>query len=193
MVNVRRPQPVLAESVAPLAEHRALDDAPLPPTALRLPDLSKLKNSFAGFRLTWKTAGEAAQWTGIGLGALLALWLIFGGRRGEVPAADAPAWTAPSRSQAEPEAPTWTPPAPEAPEAPRWQPSSAPAESASPAASGPYESSAPQLPTPDATGSMAGGPAARTAQRPDYHRPHVSGDSPPAEAQSLGITVPVPQ
>ncbi len=209
VVNVRRPQPAPAEPAAfsarPQVDGNGLDDAPLPPTALRLPDLSRPLKAISPLQFSWPTVGEALQWTGLGLGGLLALWLIFGGRAGPMRKYDnAPAPNTPAHAHTETKAPNWTPPAPDAPEAPRWE---------APKWQVPVETStspiAPETETPDGGQSPAtqfsppgeearsmppsGGPAVRTAQRPMGNLQPGPGDSPPGEAHSLGITVPVPQ
>ncbi len=205
VLNVRRPQPIQADA-ATLPTHsridgNGLDDAPLPPTALRLPDLAAVTKPFTQFRFKRRT-GEALQWVGIGLGGLLALWLIFGGRGG--PALDTS--NAPAPDAAGPAAATWTPPAPDAPEAPRWE---------APQWQGPAEGAEPDVPVnpanqipnrgdssspaPPAAGEEAchmppnGGPAARTAQRPPSTNAQPGPGTSPGETHSLGITVPVPQ
>jgi len=214
VLNTRRPKLVVADNTDEavhaashpgqgMGDRLLAGDAQLPPTLLKLPDLALLGRRlssirWSSFRLSstqWNkhTASEIAQWSGICLGGLLALWLIFGNRRGEMARpGETPAWTAPEQAQAAPAAP-WTPPAPDAPEAPRWEAPSAPAASASPSAAKPapaYESHS-MLP---GTGGLL---TAQREKHSDPPRPAPSdppaATSPGGEIQPLGITVPVPQ
>ncbi len=119
-MNVRRPRAFTGNGpiVAELAH--VADDA-LPPTVLRLPNLAAIPAEHG----IMQTVLSIMHWAFIAIGALLALWLIFGGRGGpkpvndELPAAPAraqvdspPAWNPPPLPTAgDSEAPKWTPPA----------------------------------------------------------------------------------
>jgi hypothetical protein len=181
---------------------------------LQIPDLAAAKPGFGGFHLP---IGQIAQWLAIGLGALVALWLNFGGHRPPSSTDDAPAWTAPERTKSETsmprpdpprgesDAPAWTPPVNAAP-AP--MPGSAPANPPAPMPNSPPSPSASPLETPapapeapplpeypsweqsSGRGSAPNGPVARTAELPAAPAP-ASGE--PVEAQPLGVTISVPQ
>lgn len=208
-MNVRRPG--AARSAVPHAktwpqpELRPLDDAPLPQTVLRLPDLPTFVKLLPENQTKLAAVGSIAQWVAIGLGGLLALWLIFGGRSAPLPEAnEAPPWTPPGETQADTAAPAWNAAAKSANSpAPAWQspmpapavtdpntdPNVQPSESNEPA---PPEFPADEDPWNSAA-HAASGPAVRTAQRVGVAGETVPADSRPAEAPPLGITVPVPQ
>jgi hypothetical protein len=171
MLNVRRPRS--SRNAALPGEEIVLatvvDDSPLPPTILRLPNLG----GEAAATTRSKSIASIAHWVGIALGSLIALWLIFGGRRGAMPDPDAaPSVNAPARADATPAAPVWVPPPLESAgesSAPAWKPPAAsaapiaapavtPAETApeatspldTPAATAPYEPQAPNEPQQEA-------------------------------------------
>lgn len=190
----------------PQIELRPLDDAPPPPTALRLPDLGAIVKRM---RTRQVSLGAVAQWAGIGLGSLLALWLIFGGgRRVPVELNEAPAWSPPGSSQVQTAPPAWKAPAEAASAAAFAQPpadaesqSSPPAAAATPDNQPPYQNDPlpPQLPEWDESARRAMPPAGaeisapRTAQRENAPVETVPDSRQPGEAPPLGITVPVPQ
>lgn len=204
VINVRRPNIVRAETpgvgVRPRPELRELDDAPLPQTVLRLPDLAAAMKRFSERKLS---AGSVAQWVGIGLGGLLALWLIFGGRRAPAPqAVEAPAWTPPASAQVETAPRAWNVPAasPTSTAHPSVQADVAPVSpEANPDGQQPSDNDPipPEFPEWDDSanreapaGTPSQDPGLRTARRAD-----VAGETPSgpqsSEVQPLGITVPV--
>jgi hypothetical protein len=213
VINVRRPAGMRAEMphgiTQPQVELWPLDDAPPPPTALRLPDLGAIVKHL---RKRHVSLGAAAQWAGIGLGGLLAMWLIFGnGRPVAVEVNEAPAWRPPGGSQVQTAPPAWQTPADAAPspafsqppvdaESPS-SPSSSPAAAGLPDNQSPYQNDPvpPQLPDWDESARSAlppagaDSPAARTAQRESVPAEPVPASHQPGEAPPLGITVPVPQ
>lgn len=212
VVNVRRPPAARSDTAPaqanPQADFRRIDDAPQ--TALRLPDLAAIVQRVPKKRIT---LGSIAQWVAIGLGGLLALWLIFGGGR---PLArevnEAPPWVPAKSSSAEA-----APAAPNGPDAagsqaPTWPPSDSQAPSApvhaDPNPSDPppsqNEPNAPELPDwNDADWNKSAHRAAppgnapqqavRTAQRADEPGNAAPGGPQPSEAQPLDITIPVAQ
>lgn len=195
VVNVRRPAGMRAEMphdvTRPQVELQSLDDAP-PPTALRLPDLGAIVKQM---RKRHVSLGAAAQWAGIGLGALLALWLIFGnGRPAAVEVNEAPPWSPPGGSPVQTARPAWQAPVDA-------EPPSSPAAAGSPDNQSPYHNDPvpPQLPDWDESASRAipppgaESPAARTAQRESVPAEPILDSRQPGEAPPLGITVPVPQ
>jgi hypothetical protein len=221
VLNMRRPAGLTSEihpAVAPpRTEACDQDEAPLPQTALRLPDLAAIVQRLPKNPFSSVSFGSIAQWMGIGLGALLALWLIFGGHG----TSTTEGTTSSGEASQAASLPAWNPPplAPEAPEAPRWQPPVADAPSldapAQPSAVKPSNDEQPGSPEwpawddaarrtapPHASPPVAQQPAAYVAQRPEANQAPppsadryqsqppdaVSGDLPP-----LGITVPVPQ
>ncbi|MEX0676264.1 MAG: hypothetical protein WD063_04275 [Pirellulales bacterium] len=213
VVNVRRPHTLRAEIAPaggqPHADLLAINDAPRPQTALRLPDLAAIVRNLPSKQFK---VGSVAQWAGIGLGGLVALWLIFGG--GRPPARDvndAPAWKPPARWESA--QPAWNGPGDASvSQPPAGQPSRARSPSAptfpDPNPSGQptnqNESAAPELPDwndPNwndsanraAPPAAAPRPETRTARRPDEHANQPPDGSQPGKAQPLGITVPVPQ
>jgi hypothetical protein len=209
VVNVRRPAGPRADashSIAPAQiDLRTLGDAPPPPTLLRLPDLDIIIKSLRKRSLSM---GAAAQWIGIGLGGLLALWLIFGGiRHAPLEVDEAPPWNPPASAQLQ-SAPAWQPSTEAAP-APAYsqQAIDADSQSLAPAAPGipnnespyPNDPQPPQLPEWDESAGRAAvppgaeGPVARTAQRVDVPLESATDNRQPGEAPPLGITVPVPQ
>jgi len=114
VLNLRRPSVTPGSSVTPCpsvkasevtppaiprpSELAASGEAAVPISVMRLPDLAELPKPLPKLTLSvW----SILQWIGIGLGALLALWLIFGGHRAPVrPVEKAPAWTAPVKRSA---------------------------------------------------------------------------------------------
>jgi hypothetical protein len=217
VVNVRRGNRVPAE-IVPEPERAAplgLDDAPPPPTVLRLPDLAAAVKTVRtlGSRIR---VGSIAQWAAIGVGAALALWLIFGGRAPQPAADEAPAWSAGESPPAD-APPAWhglnnsaasaSPPAdPDAAGAPEWNPPNAPAEGdfdpyqqMQPGDGDEYSPDAPSAgPQWDDSSQApaASGPAnapLHTARRPDAPATPSADRFQPSEAEPLDITVPVPQ
>ena len=146
VLNLRRPAPTMTASASKQQEGdvvmaAAVEEPPprLPPTALRLPNLATVGQ---GSPSQVAKVLSILHWVGIGLGALIALFLIFHGQGGPPedlgksetqPAAktESPSdWQAPPLPSAgDSQAPKWTPPAlaPEAGEAPRFEPAPAPA------------------------------------------------------------------
>jgi hypothetical protein len=214
VVNVRRPHLAPAEVLPdrPSAVPSGLDDAPPPQTVLRLPDLAAVVKSLPAMRGKLKLAA-IAQWAAIGLGGLLALWLIFGGHA-STPAIEeeAPAWSAPASATAD-SPPGWngpgssradaTPPA-------RAESVPMPAHEGNHGAPAehefdPYHQMQPggepgSAAGPDWDESAAGSgasPATRppvlTAQRSDAAGNSSADRFQPSEAEPLNVTVPVPQ
>jgi hypothetical protein len=203
VLNVRRPSAVRAEidqAVAkPHADLRGLDDTAQPRTVLRLPDLAAAVKRMQRPELN---LAAIAQWIALGLGGLLALWLILGGRRPPVSAVDeAPPWAPPGGSQVE------MAPAP----APQWQ-SQSPSARSAPAPSAPHASGQPSGPNtpsmPQApdwndpnwndSANRAAPPAGAARQEVRTARRSETGNGPPPgpqspQAQPLNVTVPVPQ
>jgi hypothetical protein len=179
VINVRRPAAARTETPhfqpRPEAEFPLLDDAPPPQTALRLPDLAALVKRLPKRHLE---GGAIAQWVGIALGGVLALWLIFGG--GSAPQSevnDAPTWSPPSSASS---APAYADPNP---------------STKQPNANDPVP---PELPEWDDSATRSAPPAApgagvRTAQRDNVPAQAQPPGAPPSEAPSLGITIGVPQ
>ena len=214
VVNVRRPLAArsnMAPAEAnPQRDLRRIDDAPQPQTALRLPDLAAIAQRVPSQQIN---LGSIAVWVAIGLGGLLALWLIFGG--GRPPAREvneAPPWAPAKSSSAEAAAAASNGPDAAGSQAPAWPPSDSPAPfapvHADPNPSDPppsqYEPTATELPDwndPDWNNSArraappgnAPQQAVRTAHRADEHRSRAPGGPQPGEAQPLDIMVPVVQ
>ena len=212
VLNVRRPNTVRAEidrlRANPQVDPRGLDDAAQPRTVLRLPDLAA---AVKRMRRPELNLAAIAHWVALGLGGLLALWLIFGGRRAPVSTVDeAPPWAPPGGSQVEmappPAGAAAAPPATEW-QSPSWEASSAPAPAApgpSGQPSGQNEPSMPQTPDwndPNWNDSVnrAAPPAAAPRQNVRTARRNETGNGLPSaaprspQAQPLGVTVPVPQ
>lgn len=199
VLNVRRPGTLRAEAEpAVAAPHTGIPGsettAPVH-TVLRLPDLAAAVKRMPRpqFNIV-----QIAQWVGIALGALLALWLIFGGRGpSSATESDAPPWAPPAA------APRATPPTTGAGTAPQWQ-LPTPAPETEPAAhdqqtvpSGSSQpSAAPDWNDPNWNNTAGGGaqrPPVRTAQRP---APTTNTGAPAPQspqAERLNVTVPVPQ
>jgi len=196
----------LADS--PLATPHERDESlPLPPVVLRLPIL-------AGARHKLPTIGIAqvrahASTVVLVLGGLLALWLIFGGRRSveRPPIDEAPGWAAPGTAKAppaqtEPAAamlPSQPPTAAEsetntAPYAAQAEP--APAFESTPVDN--HEPASPDLPPPGEPAPQDGTARAvptevRTATRAEETRWDGGNRVAPGEAAPLGIGTGVPQ
>jgi hypothetical protein len=204
------PADTVPERARSAASSLGLDDGPLPTTVLRLPDLATQVKSPRPIYARLKP-GAIAQWTGIGLGGVLAVWLIFGGHGSAPPVEKAPAWTAPAAAPASSAAPAWNGPgssgthAPRSPAAPsaatpppnsggaaagefdpfnQLQPGGPP----NPAAAG-TDGDAARVPAPG-NGVQPDG-SLRTARRPEA--PRAADGFRPSEAQPLDVTVPVPQ
>jgi hypothetical protein len=181
VLHARRP-PTLRVDASPISTTRldlaAPDDAVLPRTMLRLPDLTRAVRGLRQFKVNYL---EIAQWVALALGALLALWLIFGNRRAATPAPEAPPlWTAPATTPGKEPAGKDTP---ASAEAPQWAPPAAPYES---------EPTPPELPAEWAgTSGGAGAAPAYTAQRPEPPGNPAAVPRAPSDPQPLGITVPV--
>ncbi len=189
VVNVRRPGAKPPESGKPHqvrvdagdAEHAAV-----PKTLLRLPDLTIAVRSLQGMRVSY---WEITQWVLIGLGALLALWLNFGGRRAGKPVEAAPAWTAPGDVDGG-ASPQWKAPAAEEAKAPAWD-SGAPQYEPDP--------TPPEMPpewAESAGNASTAVPEYVPAQAYTAQRPESSGGEAPryensSDPQPLGVTVPV--
>ena len=179
---------------------------------MRLPDVAALTRPNSPAWYTY--LAPVVQWLAIGLGALLALYLIFGGHRTPVRTSDeAPAWNVPQ--PAAPAAPLYEPAAPNAepsvappgqqmpatvpapmlpPSAPLYEQSPVPGDS-QPAVS-PSVPPAFEIPHTDAAarrGAYAPAENLRTAQLPESSG-GVADDASRHEPQSLGITpIAVPQ
>jgi hypothetical protein len=204
VVNVRRPQLAPADAAPErirAADGLRLDDAPPPPTVLRLPevaaDVASLRPIVGKFKMA-----AIAQWAGIGLGALLALWLIFGGRTPARQMDEAPAWSAPAAAPAD-SPPAWNGPGSGRSAAP------APQESPPPGATAPEFDPFDQL-QPGGDANAAAAPADATSARGSAAHPTGQADGSlrtaqrppdagnadgyrPSEAQPLNVTVPVRQ
>jgi hypothetical protein len=209
VINVRRPASVRTETPhfqpGPQADFPLLDDVPPPQTALRLPDLAAMVKRLPKRN---RQLGAIAQWAGIAVGGLLALWLIFAD--GPPPVREinnAPAWSPPSAAKAKMAKPAWNVPGAEG-KSPAPARQTSPADASSPSADGDPNSNAqqpnpndpvpPDLPEWDDSAARAAppadaAPAVRTAQRDGVSAPKPPGGAEPSEAPPLGITVPVPQ
>jgi hypothetical protein len=232
VLNVRRPKSFRTEAGTVEDEDFILaavvDDTPLPPTVLRLPNLATSQYTARSTR----SIASIAHWVAIVLGGLLAMALIFGGRRGAMPDPQAAPLDSPARAEASPSAPAWVPPPLDSAgdsTAPAWKPPAAAAPPTSeasqvpappadpplqhtPEQNAPHEAqqeawprpsgdaapaSTPELPAAGTSAHAAppiggAGPVARTAQL-EAHLDPAGNDPAASEAQSLGITVPVPQ
>lgn len=82
--------------------------ARLPQVVLRLPALQIAGRMLPKF--SFELVRASASWIVLALGALLAIWLIFGGRVPAPSGIDTPTWTPPALAPAAPLAPAWTPP-----------------------------------------------------------------------------------
>ncbi len=160
VINVRRPR--AATSDAPIPSELVLnkaDDA-LPPTALRLPNLAAIPAPPS----TLNKIFSILHWCFIGLGSLIALWLIFGGRGGPKPTGeDIPA--APARAQVD-STPAWNPPALDTAgdsDAPKWTPPPASTATTAEAAAPPSMEIAPPAAAP-----AASAPVASESDAPSY-------------------------
>jgi hypothetical protein len=185
VVNVRRPSIARGDRGGLRAAQRVdlqrAADLEQPQTVLRLPDLAAAVKS-------WRpqvSLGTIVQWTAIGLGAMVALWLIFGSRppsAGEAESQSAPAWAPPARHVEAPQArPTATPQntsRPAAPGLPDWNDPNWSARAGAAPAVGPRSGQPPRE-------------SVRTAQRVDRPESNPSPGPPASDAQPLGITVPV--
>jgi hypothetical protein len=171
VLNVRRPKALRTGGTTSHSEDfilaTAVDDSPLPPTVLRLPNLAA--GSAAADARNYSIA-SIAHWVAIVLGGLIALWLIFGGRRGEMPDPDAA--PLPARAEADSGTPAWVPPPLESAgdsSAPAWTPpkaTTAPAAAAPPAIETPAPASTSQMApemAPPFDGPAANSPAAEGA------------------------------
>lgn len=193
VLGVSRPEPAPAPA-ARRPTSGVLEEGPAPPVILQIPDLAAAKPGFRGLSLP---IGQIAQWLAIGLGALVALWLNFGGHRPPSRTDDAPAWTAPERTKneapmarpdpprGESEAPAWTPPANAAP----LPNNNAVPETPAMAPEAPPLPEYPSWEQSSGRGPAPGGPVARTAERPAA----PSAPTEPVDAQPLGVTISVPQ
>lgn len=91
---------------APLRETSVLDEGPLPPVILRLPDLQAADVSHRGRRFATESQ---LYWAAIILGALLAMWLILSGGKPTPQATDdPPAWTRANPAPTASAAPSWS-------------------------------------------------------------------------------------
>ena len=188
VLNVRRPKALRAGGATGHSEDfvlaTAVDDTPLPPTVLRLPNLA----DGSATESTNYSIASMAHWVAIVLGGLIALWLIFGGRRGEMPDPDAA--PLPARAEADSATHAWVPPPLESAgdsSAPAWTPpkaTSAPAaDAAPPAIETPSPTSTPEMaPAFNGPESNAAG-AAPTAgdeepQQEAWPRPATSNPNP---------------
>lgn len=201
VINVRRPR--VAPGEAPIAAELVIKpDELLPTTVLRLPNLAAIPAS----RGTLNKVLSIAHWCFIGLGSLLALWLIFGGRGGPKPTGDELPAAAPVRAQADTTS-AWNPPPLDTAgdsDAPKWTP---PAASAAPAAATPtvpeMNYAPPAMDTAPADMDMAppaGAPAAASSpapaetESPSHESWPQGGGSAPAEpAAPKADSLPEPQ
>ncbi len=180
----------------------------LPPVVLRLNELAPQSRSWPRIALDVRTHGS---WALLGMGALVATWLIFGGKRPEPrPVDEAPSWTPPVATSttapaiqqplaaetapaAEPPMPSAAPPAPSA-AAPSAEAPAAPQFEQPPAVD-----QGPSLPPPTEPGAedsaiRARATQIRTARAEGDTR--LDGGAPsaaPGEAAPLGITTEAPQ
>jgi hypothetical protein len=145
VINVRRPRATLGEAPIPAELVLAKADETLPPTALRLPNLAAIPAPPS----TLNKIFSILHWCFIGLGSLIALWLIFGGRGGPKPTGeDIPA--APARAQVD-STPAWNPPALDTAgdsDAPKWTPPPASVAPTTPAEAPPSMEIAPPAAAP---------------------------------------------
>ncbi len=149
VINVRRPRAVASDAPIPAELVLAKADEALPPTALRLPNLAAIPAPPS----TLNKIFSILHWCFIGLGSLIALWLIFGGRGGPKPTGnDLPA--APARAQVD-ATPAWNPPPLDTAgdsDAPKWTPPPASAATTAEAAAPPsMEIASPPAPTSSAS------------------------------------------
>jgi hypothetical protein len=195
-----------------IAEVGGLDEIPLPAVVLQLPDLKSSSYLRRGGRVPLATH---AYWVALVLGALLAFWLVFSGRKSiEPPADEAPAWTGQAAPAADRVISSWGDNTGEqsAP-APKWRASDTeptpgyqnelPTYTPSPpgeTAHGAADPAAPALPyvgtPPIADGALAPqqqSEAIRTARGGETYWDGSSNRIQPSEAAPLGITTPVPQ
>lgn len=181
LLHARRPAGLRVDA-SPASTTRlevaAPDEVILPRTMLRLPDLTRAVRGLRGLKFNYL---EVAQWVGLALGALVALWLIFGNRRAAAPVPEPPpVWTAPATTPGK--LPT-VKDAPASAEAPQWAPPAAPYEP---------EPSPPEMPAEWAgSAGRAGAAPAYTAQRPEPPGNSAPAWQTPSDPQPLGITVPV--
>jgi hypothetical protein len=182
VLNVRRPL-LQRTGAAPKSGEdfilaAAVDDTPLPPTVLRLPNLD---NPQSATESTWSVA-SIAHWVAIVLGGLIALWLIVGGRGGAMPDPDAaPELNSPDRAAAAPAAAAWVPPPLDSAgdsSAPAWN---APKPATAPAAAAPAS-----IETPSAATTPALAPDTNTPNEPQQEAwPRPAGDNAPASTLEL--------
>jgi hypothetical protein len=182
VLNVRRPLLQRSGAATKAGEDfilaTAVDDTLLPPTVLRLPNLD---NPQGAAESTWSIA-SIAHWVGIVLGGLLAMALIFGGRRGAMPDPDAaPELNSPARAAAAPAAAAWVPPPLDSAgdsSAPAWN---APKPATAPAAAAPTS-----IETPPAATTPALTPDTNTPDEPQQEAwPRPAGDNVPASTPEL--------
>lgn len=179
VINVRRPRGMAGE--APIVADLVLTgaDENLPPTVLRLPNLAAIPAPTSRLNKVL----SILHWCFIGLGSLIALWLIFGGRGGPKPTGDElPA--APARAQVD-ATPVWNPPPLESggeSVAPKWTPPGASAAPAAEAAAPPSMEISPPAAPPAASNSAPADAAAAGAEAPTYESwPQGGANSPAAE------------
>lgn len=189
VINVRRPRAAVGD--APITAELALakPEETLPPTVMRLPNLaaipappSKLNRVFS-----------ILHWCFIGMGSLIALWLIFAGRGGPKPTGDElPA--APARAQVD-STPAWDPPALDTAgdsNAPKWTPPPASAASAAQAESPPSMDIAPPAAAPTTSAPVAAEPDTSsydTWPQGSSKSPEMpAGDAPQTEATAPEAT-----
>jgi len=173
VINVRRPRAAVNET--PISAELVLTkaDEALPPTVLRLPNLAAIPAPPS----TLNKVLSILHWCFIGLGSLIALWLIFAGRGGPKPTGDEMPAT-PARAQVD-STPAWNPPALDTAgdsDAPKWTP--------------PPASSAPSVPaetppsmdiSPPAAAPAGSAPVATESDAPSYDT-WPQGGAKPTEA-----------
>ncbi len=213
VLNVRRPGTLRGPMPDELDDDAVLatfdkQERTLPPTVMRLPHLATASRPTPSRRYSILSI---AHWAALVLGGMIALWLIFGGRRKPIeefdktPDATAPAraahdkasdWKAPPLPSAgDSQAPKWTPPpvpsAGESP-APQWTPPApAASEPAASVAVPPVDEPSHETPTHEAwpQGGAIDSPAAEPELPPSYDasHQHAPTDSPSGPARARPV------
>ena len=169
-----------------LRDTNLLDDGPLPPVILRLPDLQAVDASHRGRRFT---IGSQLYWAAIVLGALLAMWLIASGKKPPTQSTgDPPTWTSPSPAPTASAAPKWSAGAGQpASQPPRWRADDA-AVGAQPSGINTLEGPISQAEQPELPPAGASEPP-RDKPEPAIANPPTSGEAaapaePPADTRT---------
>lgn len=181
MINFHRPKPLAANAKAAAPEKRPAitEDSSLPQIMMRLPNLNEL----AAPQSTWALIGSISHWIGLFIGAMLALWLIFGDRKQPLPnVQDVPQFRQPVRADASGSTPAWVPPPLESAgnsEAPAWTPPESEAVDASkPKSEAASAPTATQATAPTSDEQSPGAPGASSDNASQQASPALTASSP---------------